>query len=77
VELVSYRAFKRGARSGAYKSMNLVFIQNVGEGETRDTQLNFTHRASHGDLGHGDSTTLQREAREMLHELKDTHSAVF
>ncbi len=73
IELVSFRSFKRAAKSGQYDNMYLTFLAT----QQQEQHVNFTHRSSHGELGHGDTTTLTSEAKNMLGELKRTHSKVF
>ncbi len=54
IEQVSYRSFKRGAEKGRYTAMYLTLVNDV----EHHKHVNFTHRSSHGSLGHGDATTL-------------------
>ncbi len=62
IDLVSYRSFKRAAKSGQFEKMFLTFLATPQQNK----HVHFTHRSSHGELGHGDTTTLTSEADNML-----------
>ncbi len=49
--------------------MYLTLVEHVGT----EKNVFFTHRASHGELGHGDSTTLKGEATDMMNDLKTSY----
>lgn len=66
IELVNFRTFYSGAKKSQYESTFSMLVSDV----TFQEQLNFTHRASHGELGagdvHGDLADVSKQFLEVL-----------
>ena len=70
---VSLQSFKRSLRKCQFHEAFLIFSRQVVE----DGEFGYTHRTSHGASGGGDQTSLQKEAQEVMSQLRSSHGEVF